>query len=43
MAKATSDRIVAAIGGMPNGTSTTEKVRSAIYLITTSGDGSIEK
>ena len=43
MAKATSDRIVAAIGGMPGGTSTTEKVRSAIYLITTSPDGSIQK
>ncbi len=43
MSKATSDRIVAAISGMPNGTSTTEKARSAIYLVTTSADGSIQK
>jgi uncharacterized protein (DUF1800 family) len=43
MSKATSDRIVAAISGMPNGTSTTEKARSAIYLVITSADGSIQK
>ena len=41
--KAMNDRIVAALTGMPNGTSTTEKVRSAIYLVMTSPEGSIQK
>lgn len=41
--KAMNDRIVSAIAGMPNGTSDTERVRSAIYLVVTSPEGAIQK
>jgi uncharacterized protein (DUF1800 family) len=43
LSAATNTRILAAINGMPNGTSDTEKVRSSIYLMMTSPDGAIQK
>jgi uncharacterized protein (DUF1800 family) len=43
LSAATNTRILAAINGMPNGTSDTEKVRTSIYLMMTSPDGAIQK
>jgi len=43
LSSATNARVLAAINGMPKGTSDLEKVRSAIYLTVTSPDGAIQR
>ena len=36
-------RVTAALAGVPNGTSDTEKVRTALYLVVTSPEGAVQK
>ncbi|QYM77771.1 DUF1800 family protein [Horticoccus luteus] len=43
LAPATRDRVVLALQSLPAGTSNTDRVRTALYLVVTSPDGAVQK